>query len=256
MKESLVFFGGTSLGFLTTIFFNPDAITAAGTIVLAFIGWRALDQVQIMKEEAKRQDAKDQNLSVASQVHFFRTDILTLNSEVEKLVRNLESRSGIKLPLIEIIEEFSLEWLFNNRTRDVLIQQLFLQAINRLEDDKVHSFTILLNALEEFSINVLASNTASHPRLISVKKTFVLIIEANIWPIVITAPYSDQMYPAVKELYKVWKNEIDRTRVEVIQKRIDEDIERATEKIKSVMSREEYRRLREIESSIKTLPKG
>lgn len=215
-------------------------VVTAFSIVVGIIGLRE-DRRQ---REYRRE--QDQALSVAEQVGMFRKEILPLLNDAQEDIKIVKKETSLEYTDVVNIEEFSIRWLLEKRPRETLLQQIFWNAAQKLELGENWAFKpqALLNALEEFSIKVRASGTIENPELRSIHRAFVYCVETFVWPMVLTAPYDKNMYPAVKYVYEEWSKKISRIPVEDIKQRVGEDVKAAAENLRKVMSTEEYAKLR------------
>lgn len=187
-------------------------------------------------------------LAIAEQIRMIRLEVLPLLYKSLEEVARLKKKLNREYVHIPLIEEFGLKWILEERTREAITQQAFWNDAHETQDQGDEEWNIkpqeLLNSLEEFSTMVIASNTLNDPLLRSVRKILVSSVEMFAWPLVLTAPYDRDMYPALKEVYSEWSKIVDRTPQSEIQRMVNEDIKAAGEKIKKMMSHDEYIKIR------------
>lgn len=182
--------------------------------------------------------------SIGKQIHLFRMEVIELAREANVLITEVHQKSGKELVALEQIEEFSIKSLLSTQTLKVLQQQAFWNEAQKLKGETYNApIEKLLNALEELAISILAENVSASPHLKSIRKAFVVYVESYAWLMVLSAPYSPEMYPAVRTLYSRWRNQIDRLPVEVLKERVKDDIQASATRIRSTMSKQEYDKL-------------
>ncbi len=237
---------------LSEAFFHLESWSFVAQIVTAFSIVLALIGLQEDRLERAYQKEQDKALLVGEQIGMFRKEVLPLMYEAGDLLKLIKQKTTLECPGIEMIEEFSLKYLFEKRTREAMLHNFFWLAAQKLQPEEEWGSKpqALLNALEEISIKIEASGTIDSPYLASIHGAFVRTVETFIWPLVLSAPYDEKMYPAVKYVYSNWSKNIDRTAREDIKLKVSSDIQSGADAMKNIMSTEEYNKLRKLATEL------
>ena len=192
--------------------------------------------------EYLRKNEKERNAAVSQQIRMFRLEIIPLMEQPSKLIGNIEDKSKVKYPHIEMIDEFSARWFFANRPRETLIQQKFWNAVSKQQGEDWSTVTTrLLNSMEELASSIKITGTVESGDLRSIRTAFVQTIETFAWPLILIGPYDTNMYAAIKFVYSNWRDKTVRLSPEVTKSKIDEDIGATVSTLREAMSTEEYR---------------
>ena len=196
---------GVALGACAVIVYispTPRLDTAAklAEVVLGFSGLIAAFTYYFERQ-------KDRHQSVAEQIRIFRTEVL---ESYEKLALILQKEGITSLQRIEKIEEFSFVWLFKNRRNEADIQATALNKI-RTNLEKAIYITRPLNALEELSVHMLTRDTVMSDDLISLRPSFIQIVETLATSMTDWVLQDNNMYQGIRKVYELWYTRVDRT---------------------------------------------
>ncbi len=184
---------------------------------------------------------KDKKIAVADQVHMLRTEVI---DGYEKAFRSIIPALKIKMLVfprpIPIVEEFSYSWVIENY-EDITQEQNFI--LRELMKNDIYwghkEINSYLNVLEELAIRIKITGTVNDPTLGAIKQTFVSSVELFLIKILEMISNNDSYYRNIRWLYSKWykDEDVDRSLLEVRQKKINDSIEDGVRKKREKLSK-------------------
>lgn len=157
---------------------------------------------------------QDRTVAAIEQISFFRKEIIPEWDKVGKILKEKNNKyifSRIKL------DQTTIEFIKKKYSRNFEDQLLiFFNKFGEQEmwDAKIlDSQIVLFNMLEEFALKVFHFGTNEHQALNAARAAFVEIVEKNAVALLFTRDVvvGNQIYSSTISLYRLWKDQVDRS---------------------------------------------
>lgn len=166
---------------------------------------------------------QDKLFASTEQISFFRKEIIPASDNFLKMLMK-DAHLNSYQPSNLRLSHPTLVYVKNHYFDESRKQMDFLVLIEK--DRDLNSALIqLLNAMEEFSLRIIYSETINHDSLKSLKETFINLAEQNAMKIILMHEISSNKnyYNGILDLYGHWEPEFNRTPpMERLQKILDE----------------------------------
>lgn len=153
------------------------------------------------------QTKRDNSISAVDQVSLFREKVIPEYDILVKKLKQLDAGYIFHRPAQPFNFDFALP---NLEYEQVLISQEALSRKDKVEIGFEIARVNLINTVEDFSLRVIYTETFYHEALVSVKNTFVLLVEENLFGYWRYEMEQGSQYSGTKKLYKKWSSSADR----------------------------------------------